>query len=560
MKPARLFAILAAFSVLLSCGPARVEPDPEPAPVPAPEPAPEPEELASYGAYKHVVIIGVDGAGAFFSESVTPMTYMIFKSGASTGTAQAAYPSISAQCWGSMLHGVPPVAHRLTNTIAGSRPYDIGSPYPSIFRIAREHLPYANLASFCNWNPINYGIIEDSFGVVKSTADTDEEITTQILSYLDRNLPTLMFVQYDSVDGAGHSSGYGSSGHLQTLTKVDNMIWNVFNAIKNNGILDDTLFIVTADHGGTPGGSHGGGSKAEMDVFLGVYGKTTPAAGAIVDAEGQDVAAIAAYALGIPAPEVWTSRVPAGVFTDVAGSERKKLVIPVSEFRKHENVPTPEIGAVRKLLSGHKPVAYLPFDGSEADALGITSTVRNGKAYYYDGYFGSGIKLEDGYVSLKDVSFGTGSFSLAFWIKADKVDGDPSIISNKNWDNGGNDGFVLSLRSGDIKFNAGCNAKGIRMDSEAPLPADCNEGWMHVALVVNREKNVVRIYYDFKLEVEASISAAMRDVSFDALELNIGQDGTGRYSSKLPAQLDEMIITADVLSDADMDALKEYYR
>lgn len=548
MRPVRLFAILTVFSVLLSCDPVRVEPDPEP------------EEPASYGAYKHVVIIGVDGAGAFFSDSVTPMTYNIFKSGASTSIAQAAYPSISAQCWGSMLHGVPPVAHRLTNSIVGSRPYDIESPYPSIFRVARENIPYANLASFCNWNPINFGIIEDSFGVVKSTADTDEEVTTQILSYLDRNLPTLMFVQYDSVDEAGHSSGYGSSGHLQALMKVDYLIWQVFSALKNNGILDDTLFIVTADHGGTPDGSHGGGSDAEMDVFLGVYGKTTSASGTIVDAEGQDVAAIAAYALGIPAPETWTSRVPAGVFYDVAGSERKEIVFPVSEFRKHETVPTPGIGAMRALLSSHKPVAYLPFDGSEADAFGITASARNGKAYYYDGYFGSGIDLEDGYVTLKDVSFGTGSFSVAFWIKADKVDGDPSIISNKNWAYGSNDGFVLSLRPGDIKFNAGSEAIGTRMDSEAPLPVDYNEGWMHVALVVNREKNVVRVYYDFKLEVEASIPAAMREVSFDALDLNIGQDGTGRYSSRLPAQLDEMIITADVLSDADISALKEYYR
>lgn len=42
--------------------------------------------------------------------------------------------------------------------------------------------------------------------------------------------------------------------------------------------------------------------------------------------------------------------------------------------------------------------------------------------------------------------------------------------------------------------------------------------------------------------------------------LNIGQDGTGTYKHRLPAQLDEFILTADVLTEADIAALKAYYR
>jgi len=47
---------------------------------------------------------------------------------------------------------------------------------------------------------------------------------------------------------------------------------------------------------------------------------------------------------------------------------------------------------------------------------------------------------------------------------------------------------------------------------------------------------------------------------FDALPLRIGQDGTGTYKHRLPAQLDEFILTADVLTEADIAALKAYYR
>ena len=63
-----------------------------------------------------------------------------------------------------------------------------------------------------------------------------------------------------------------------------------------------------------------------------------------------------------------------------------------------------------------------------------------------------------------------------------------------------------------------------------------------------------------KKELEFDIPSRMRDVSFDAHALNIGQDGLGTYSYKLSATLDEMIVTADVLSETDIAALKAHYR
>lgn len=551
-----IYALIVAATALMSCNPTRTDPDP----APDPEPEPEPEVIDSFGAYKHVIILGVDGAGAFFGWAVTPNTYSIFKDAASSYTVRTAYPSISAQCWGSMLHGVPPTCHRLTNTIVGSRPYDLDSPFPSIFRIARETIPYANLVSICNWNPINYGIIEDSFGVVKETAGTDEGVTDLILEYLEHNYPTLMFVQFDSVDGAGHTYGYGNPEHLQALADVDAMIGQVYDAVKQKGILDDTLFIVSADHGGTPAGNHGGDTDAEMNIFLGVSGKTVAERQPLVEAEGQDIAAIAAYALGIDIPANWTARVPSGIFVDVEGTERKEIELPVNENRKHTTAPTPEISKTKALLKDHDVVAYLPFDGDEKDAFGVTQTTKNGKQYYYDGYFGNALNTEDGYITLNDVKFGSGSFSIAFWIKVDDIDGDPSIISNKDWRSGRNDGFVFSLRSGDMKFNAGSDALGARMDAEAILPWDYDQGWMHVALTVDRKNGKVKIYYDFKEEDTYGIPSDMRDVSFDALDLNIGQDGMGTYSYNLQAQLDEMIITSDVLTDEDIAAMKVHYR
>ena len=84
---------------------------------------------------------------------------------------------------------------------------------------------------------------------------------------------------------------------------------------------------------------------------------------------------------------------------------------------------------------------------------------------------------------------------------------------------------------------------------------------MHVILTVDREKNRVRIYYDFTFEGnEAEISDSFAETAFDSLDLNIGQDGTGILQYALPAQMDELIITADVLSETDINALKTHYK
>ena len=41
------------------------------------------------------------------------------------------------------------------------------------------------------------------------------------------------------------------------------------------------------------------------------------------------------------------------------------------------------------------------------------------------------------------LAFGTGDFSVGFWIKVDVAPGsDPSILSNKDWGSGGNPGFL----------------------------------------------------------------------------------------------------------------------
>jgi len=272
--------------------------------------------------FSHVIVVGIDGAGAFIKDADTPNFDRIFANGAVTYGALASNPSISAECWGSMLLGVGPEVHKLTNAVVSSTPYPVDSAFPSLFRRIREVMPEAELGSYCDWNPITHGIVENNLGVSTATA-RDNELTPMICDYIREKKPTFLFIQMDSVDGAGHANGYGTPNHLKRIHEVDVLVNDVYTAAADAGILEDTLFITIADHGGTnPGtgkGSHGGWTDEEKYVTFAAAGRGVNHV-QIEEMNIRDLAAIVLYALGLSIPEIdeagWTAQIPAGIFSD----------------------------------------------------------------------------------------------------------------------------------------------------------------------------------------------------------------------------------------------------
>ena len=194
-------------------------------------PSTEPEPPAT--PYKHVVVIGVDGAGTFFKSADTPNIDKIFENGAVSYKCLTSAPTISAQCWGSLLHGVTPVFHKLTNSIVENTAYPTDSPFPSFFKVIRQNDKDAALASFTHWNPINVGIVENDIDVHKMGNMDDRRLAQAICSYVKKNDPKALFVQFDETDSTGHSVGYGTKKHLEKITEVDGYIGQIYDAYKS---------------------------------------------------------------------------------------------------------------------------------------------------------------------------------------------------------------------------------------------------------------------------------------------------------------------------------------
>ena len=281
-----------------------------------------------YRKFSHVIVIGVDGAGSWFRDADTPNFDRIFENGAVTYNALSSKPTISAECWGSMLIGVGPEIHGLTNEIVSTVPYDVNSPFPSLFRRIREAYPDAVLGSYCDWNPITYGIVENNIGVSHDTAH-DTELTPIVCDYIRKNKPDFLFIHFDSVDGAGHSTGYGLPAFIDRIHEVDKLIGDVYSATEKADMLKETLFVVIADHGGANNennkGSHGGWTDGEKYVTFAAAGKGVNKT-EIEVMNIRDLAAIVLYAMGIEPPgfdeKGWTAQIPEGLFADYKGEYR----------------------------------------------------------------------------------------------------------------------------------------------------------------------------------------------------------------------------------------------
>ena len=292
---------------------------------------PSDEQIAAAIKYDRVLIIGVDGAGGYFGNMETPNFDKMFPADKSsiTYTGLSQYPTVSAQNWGSMLHGVRYQKHFLNNDIVEKYPYTYFK-YPSVFKAYAKNHKKAKFLTSCTWTPINKGIVENMISIKKrhavgsypTTEGYDKSTCEEYIKALSDRDPAIGFLQFDQVDHAGHSAGapgtgYGDAEFQKAISNVDELIGMLYKAYEEKGWIDSTMFLLVSDHGHKlEGGGHGGETIEEKNVTLAVWG----AKGNIIPGTPgkyvtQDLAAIVMYGLGEKQPESWEARVPYNIFT-----------------------------------------------------------------------------------------------------------------------------------------------------------------------------------------------------------------------------------------------------
>ncbi|CAG8805172.1 28430_t:CDS:1, partial [Dentiscutata erythropus] len=191
------------------------------------------------------------------------------------------------------------------------------------------------MASYVAWEPINTGMIElsvkadlyapptheDMFlrwwlrfkhHVLKSSI-YDNYVVSRLVEYIHNpeNINVeLLFIHLTDVDEHGHGYGFGSQPYLDQIKIMDSQIATILKAIEEAGWNDDSLIMMTTDHGGV-GKGHGGSSDQEVNVFLAVRGVgIEPNSKIESDVKNMDCAALALYALGKDIPEWFDAKLP----------------------------------------------------------------------------------------------------------------------------------------------------------------------------------------------------------------------------------------------------------
>lgn len=211
--------------------------------------------------HRRAFIIGIDGIGNLPKIVDTPGIHRIINNGIYTFEAQTVYPSLSAESWTTLLHGVGPEKHRMytkfemqDDKIIIKKPestFPLTSPYPSIYRIIHEKENEAKTACFSNWEYITKNIIEDGIGVFKYFNKSEELVVEQFGKYMESNDPWLVFFQLDDTDKAGHEFGFFSDEHKKQLVKTDSAVSRIIDIIEKYDRNMEDLILIQTDHGGS---------------------------------------------------------------------------------------------------------------------------------------------------------------------------------------------------------------------------------------------------------------------------------------------------------------------
>lgn len=257
---------------------------------------------------RRVLIISIDGMRPdVLLRADAPNIREILKHGSFTFWAESTDLAITLPTHVSMLTGVSPGKHRITwndnravkaESLAVATLFDLTkrAGYTNAMIVGKQKLCLLARPGIvdCIAAPVN--VDADALAIAERAADL-----------LRTERPRVMFVHFPDPDTSGHASGWGSPDQVATAGRVDHAIGMLMKALRDLGLTDRTLILITADHGGS-GRSHG--AKVPFSRYIpwiaagpGVRENHDLTSEAAVSVRVEDVFATSLNFLGITIPD-----------------------------------------------------------------------------------------------------------------------------------------------------------------------------------------------------------------------------------------------------------------
>lgn len=250
-----------------------------------------------------VLILSIDGFRPDAIE-LTPMRNLqaLMQTGAYSLVAQTIAPSVTLPSHTSMLTGLCPEDHGVDwNSYKPDRGYATGTDLFDLAQAAGLHT-----VMVVGKDKLRQITEPHSTDVFEYISDRDTVIAERVAALIPQGFD-LMFVHFPTPDGMGHEYGWLSPEQYSVLFRADEALQTILNALQAAGLREETLVIVTADHGGH-GTTHGSRQPEDMNIPWIAAGPGVRPVVLSTAINTTDTAATAAWALGLPLPPEWDGR------------------------------------------------------------------------------------------------------------------------------------------------------------------------------------------------------------------------------------------------------------
>ena len=249
------------------------------------------------------LILSIDGFRPDAIE-LTPMRNLgaLMDEGAYSLVAQTIFPSSTLPSHSSMLTGLCPDKHGVNwNDYIPNKGYASGI---DIFDLA--HTAGLRTVMVVGKEKLRQVTEPESTDVFEFINDRDLVIAARVVELIPQGFD-LMLVHFPTPDWMGHKYGWLSPEQYSVLFRADEALQIILNALEGAGMRDDTLIIITADHGGH-NTTHGSRRLEDMTIPWIIAGPGVKHMVLSTDINTTDTAATVAWALGLPIQPDWDGR------------------------------------------------------------------------------------------------------------------------------------------------------------------------------------------------------------------------------------------------------------
>ena len=249
---------------------------------------------------RRVLILSIDGLRPdAIALAPMPNLLALMESSAYTLNAQTIFPSVTLPSHASMLAGTCPSKHGVDwNDYLPENGFAIGT---DLFDIA--HANGLQTVMYVGKEKLRQITEPSSTDVFAFINDRDLVVTEQLIANFPKDF-RLLFIHFATTDDMGHEYGWLSPQQLSVIFRADEALGNILAELSARGLREETLIIITADHGGHAT-THGSRQPEDMTIPWIAAGAGIQPKQLTTQVHTMDTAATAAFALGLLIPFEW---------------------------------------------------------------------------------------------------------------------------------------------------------------------------------------------------------------------------------------------------------------